>query len=126
MSGVITAVVGTAAVATYMNYEQQRQAQSKADEKVKQEQIKMDVEKAWQNKKKGINDKNASQAALRLRGAGEVTNLSGVKGGSFAELVGNAGSQMGSLGLLGPTPNTVNMPSPSQKAQKIVNTPLGL
>lgn len=126
MSGVITAVVGTAAVATYMNYEQQRQAQSKADEKVKQEQIKMDIEKAWSNKKKGINDQNASQAALRLRGAGEVTNLSGTRGGSLADMVGNAGSQMNQLGLLGPTPNTVGVPSPSQKAQKILNSPLGL
>lgn len=121
MSGVITAVVGTAAVATYMNYEQQRQAQSKADEKVKQEQIKMDVEKAWQNKKKGINDKNASQAALRLRGTadGVVPNVTPAGVASS----GGAQTKMSPLGLLGmqQTPQQL-----AQNATQILNTPLGL
>jgi len=121
MSGVITAVVGTAAVATYMNYEQQRQAQSKADEKVKQEQIKMDIEKAWSNKKKGINDQNASQAALRLRGTpdGMVPNVTPAGVAS----AGNAQTKLSPLGLLGmpQTPNKL-----AQNATQVLNSPLGL
>ena len=120
MSGVITAVVTTAAAGAYFNYEQQRQAQSKADEKVKQEQIKMETEKAWQNKKKGINDKNASQIALRLRGTPDAMVPNVTPAGVAS---GNAQTKLAPLGLLGVQQTAQQL---TKNATQILNTPLGL
>lgn len=72
MSAAITAIAISAA-ATIYQAEQTRQAQSDADERIKQEKIAAGVEQAWQQKKKGIADKNAANAALRLRGTSTDT-----------------------------------------------------
>ena len=56
-----------------MQYDTQVQASKDANVAVNAEKDAINAEKAWMQKKKGINDKNSSMAALRLRGQAETT-----------------------------------------------------
>ena len=113
MSAAITAIVVSAAATMYAS-EQQRVAGSKADDKFRDEKRAIETEQAWQQKKKGINDKNASLAALRLRGE-ETT------GAKTPPLAG--ATPPPAVGMLG----SVGAPQdPSTKANAILNSPLGL
>lgn len=119
MSAAITAVALTAA-ATLYQAEQQRQAQSDADERIKQDKIQAGIEREWQNKKKSINDRNASMAALRLRGETNVPAMAGTIPNTQAPIPGT----MGILGGVGGNPQGVTLPPGTQTPK--MNSPLGL
>lgn len=131
MSGVATAIGIGAAVSLYQA-EQARQAQSDADERIKQEKIAAGIEKDWQQKKKGIADKNASQAALRLRGGTEASPVVGGTSSNIASPVVGTGTQqplMGLLGLLGTItgqPQQAGIPGITLPPNQKTNSPLGL
>ena len=123
MSAAITAIAISTAATLYMS-EQQRKAQSDADERLKQDKIAAGVEQAWQQKKKGIADQNAAQAALRLRG-------SNADGTATSFIPGASGGQkpipgtLGILGGIGGNSTQVSLPPGSQPNIRM-NSPLGL
>ena len=121
MSAAITAVAITAA-ATLYQAEQQRQAQSDADERIKQDKIAAGIEREWQNKKKAINDRNASMAALRLRG--EANNV--VPAGTIPGSNGAAVPIPGTIGVLGGIGAQQPVSLPPGTTSPKLNSPLGL
>lgn len=94
-----------------MQYDTQVQASKDANVAVNAEKDAINAEKAWMNKKKGINDKNASMAALRLRGPDAVKPK------------GTSGTTAQPLGLLGIQKTTSQL---AQDATQFLNSPLGL
>ena len=123
MSAAITAIAISTAATLYMA-EEQRKAQSAADERLKQDKIAAGVEQAWQQKKKGMADQNAAQAALRLRG-------SNADGTATSFIPGASGGQtpipgaLGILGGVGGNSGQVNLPPGAQIGPRM-NSPLGL
>ena len=116
MSAAITAI-GISTVAALYMAEQQRQAQSNADEELKQSKITAQNEKDWQNKKKGINDANAANTALRLRGdtAGPAVTTTPVGGPPSAPNMGVLGGIGSGIGLMNggqQVPGAAKMNSP--------------
>lgn len=80
--GVTAVVVGVAALGmTAYQMEQQRQMKSDADERIKQEKIRLGQEQAYELEKKKSQDINSSNYAMRLR---QQTNLN--KGTSATEM----------------------------------------
>ena len=122
MSAAITAI-GISTVAALYMAEQQRQAQSNADEELKQSKITAQNEKDWQNKKKGINDQNAANTALRLRGdsTGPAVTTTPVGGAASAP-------NLGVLGGVGGIGNLLNggQQLPGVSTNSKMNSPLGL
>ena len=114
MSAAITAIAISTAATLYMA-EEQRKAQSDADERLKQDKIAAGVEQAWQQKKKGIADQNAANAALRLRGS----TADGSPVGFIPGSTGGPAPIPGTLGILGGVgggSNQVNLPPGAQQA----------
>ena len=92
-------------------YDTQVQASKDANAAVDAEKAKIETEKLWMQKKKGINDKNASMTALRLRGPDTASGAS----------TGMMNNQP--LGLLGIQKTTQQL---AQDANQFLNSPLGL
>jgi len=98
-----------------MQYDTQVQASKDANVAVNAEKDAINAEKAWMQKKKGINDKNASMAALRLRGP-ENTKPTGT-------MTPSTGTTAQPLGLLGIQKTTQQL---AKDATQFLNSPLGL
>ena len=98
-----------------MQYDTQVQASKDANVAVNAEKDAINAEKAWMNKKKGINDKNASMTALRLRGPDTAPKPVGT--------AGTSGTTAQPLGLLGIQKTTSQL---AQDATQFLNSPLGL
>ena len=111
MSAAITAIAISTA-ATIYQAEQTRQAQSDADERIKQEKIQAGIEKDWQNKKKGIADRNAANAALRLRGTSTDT-MNAVSGTATQTPIPGTVGVLGGIGGQVTLPNGVQPMRPS-------------
>jgi hypothetical protein len=108
--------VGVAAAGTIYSAEQQRLAQSKADDQLRDQKNEMLTQQNWQKKKKGINDQNAALAALRLRG---TEGTPGTAGTAPTPMAGTPQS----TGILGGIGGGLTVPTNVSKA---VNSPLGL
>jgi hypothetical protein len=96
-----------------MQYDMQVQASKDSNDRINDEQTKIQAEQAWLRKKKGINDQNAALAALRLRGT------EGTPGKSGTSQYTDTPQSTGILGGVG----DVSVPT---KVSKAVNSPLGL
>lgn len=109
-----TAALGPLGALYGMQYDTQVQASKDANVAVNAEKDAINAEKAWMQKKKGINDKNASMAALRLRGP-ETAKTAGA--------TTPTGTTAQPLGLLGIQKTTQQL---AQDATQFLNSPLGL
>ena len=110
-----TAALGPLGALYGMQYDTQVQASKDANVAVNAEKDAINAEKAWMQKKKGINDKNSSMAALRLRGP-ENTKPTGT-------MTPSTGTTAQPLGLLGIQKTTQQL---AQDATQFLNSPLGL
>lgn len=109
-----TAALGPLGALYGMQYDTQVQASKDANVAVNAEKDAINAEKAWMQKKKGINDKNASMVALRLRGP-ETAKTAGT--------TTPTGTTAQPLGLLGIQKTTQQL---AQDATQFLNSPLGL
>lgn len=119
MSAAITAIAISTAATLYMG-EQQRQAQSNADEELKKNKIAAANEKDWMNKKKGIADQNAANTAMRIRGDATAP----VGAAVTTTPVGTTPAPVGVLGGIGGI-GSIN-PQQLANVQSKINSPLGL
>ncbi len=104
------ALLGPVGAVLGMQYDQGVQASKDANDRVNDAQTADAINRTWQQKKKEINDKNAANAALRLRGGTPGANTPGVTGVTGQPI------QPGVLGVGGKM----------QSVTDATNTPLGL